>query len=124
MQFFRRVAQIARMVVVVVAAWGVSLAIFAVCCGTAELDLGGLRQPFGISELLLEEMNPHLIFAPVVMQMLDLLSEEPIFLIGRGLTILARWWPSLKGVSVPTTRGAGLVGAPKGRGASVPLRHL
>jgi hypothetical protein len=126
MQFFRRVAQIAH-VVVVVAAWGASPAVFTVRCGTAELDLGGLRQPFGISELLLgrhlslKEMNPHLIFAPVVTQTLDLLSEEPIFLIGGGLTISAGWWPGLKGVSTPTTRSAGLAGAPKGRGASVPL---
>jgi hypothetical protein len=95
-------AQIVRMVVIVVAAWGASPAVFVVCCGTAELDLGGLHQPFSISELSLEEMNPHLIFIPVVVQMLDLLSEEPIFLIGRGLTISARWWPDLKGVSTPT----------------------
>jgi hypothetical protein len=115
------------MVVVIVAAWGVSPAVFAVRCWTVELDLGGLRQPFGVSELSLgrhlsfEEMNPHLIFAPVVAQMLDLLLEEPIFLIGGGLTISAGWWPGLKGVSVPTTGGAGLTGVPKGRGASAPL---
>jgi hypothetical protein len=110
------------MVVIVVAAWGVSPAV--------ELKLGGLRQPFGISKLSLsrhlsfEEMNPHLIFAPVVMQMLDLLSEEPVFLIGGGLAVLAGWWPGLKGVSTPATGGAGLAGAPKGRGASVLLRRL
>jgi hypothetical protein len=118
------------MVIVVVMAWGASPAIFAVRCWTAELELGGLRQPFGVSELSLsrhlsfEEMNPHLVFAPVVMQTLDLLSEEPIFLIGGGLTVSAGWWPGLKGVSAPTTGGAGLTGVPKRRGASVPLRHL
>jgi hypothetical protein len=118
------------MVVIVVAAWGVSPAVFVVCCWAAELELGGLRQPFGVSELLLgrhlsfKEMNPHLIFAPIVTQTLDLLSEEPVFLIGGGLAVSAGWWPGLKGVSAPTTGGAGLVGAPKGRGASVPLRRL
>jgi hypothetical protein len=87
-------------------------------CG---VGFGWLGQPFGISELSLEEMNPHLIFMPVVAQMLDLLLEEPIFLIGGGLTISARWWPGLKGVSLPTTRSAGLTGVPEGRGASAPL---
>jgi hypothetical protein len=130
MRFFRRAAQITHMVVVIVAAWGASPAVFMVRCWTVELDLGSLCQPFGVSELLLrchlsfEEMNPHLIFMPIVTQMLGLLSEEPIFLIGRGLTISARWWPSLKGVSAPTTRGVGLAGAPKGRGASALLQHL
>jgi hypothetical protein len=106
-RFFRRAAQIACMVVVVVMAWGASPAVFTVCCWTVELELGGLRQPFGISELLLgchlsfEEMNPHLVFAPVVVQMLDLLSEEPIFLIGGGLTVSAGWWPGLKGFPCP-----------------------
>jgi hypothetical protein len=100
---------------------GASPAIFAVCCGTMELDLGGLRQPFGVSKLSLEEMNPHLIFMPVVAQTLDLLLEEPIFLIGGGLTISARWWPSLKGVSAPTTRSVGLVGVPEWGGTLVPL---
>jgi hypothetical protein len=129
-RFFRRTVQIAHMVVVVVAAWGVSLAVFAVHCGTTELDLGSLCQPFGVSELSLgrhlslEEMNPHLIFAPVVAQTLDLLSEEPIFLIGGGLTISDGWWPGLEGVSAPTTRGAGLAGAPKGRGALALLQRL
>jgi hypothetical protein len=118
------------MVVVVVTAWGASPAVFTVRCWTAELELGGLRQPFGISELSLgrhlsfEEMNPHLVFAPVVTQTLDLLSEEPIFLIGGGLTVSAGWWPGLKGVSAPTTGGAGLAGAPKWRGASAPLQRL
>jgi hypothetical protein len=130
MRLFRHVAQIACMVVVVVTAWGASLAVFAVRCWTVELDLGSLRQPFGVSELSLghhlsfEEMNLHLIFVPVFAQTLDLLSEEPIFLIGRGLTISAGWWPGLEGVSVPTTRGAGLAGVPKGRGASALLQHL
>jgi hypothetical protein len=41
-------------------------------------------------------MNPQLIFAPIVVQTLDLLSEKPIFLISRGLTISAGWWPGLK----------------------------
>jgi hypothetical protein len=95
-RFFHHAAQIACVVVVVVATWGASPAIFAVRCGTAELDLGSLHQPFGVSELSLEEMNPHLIFMPVVAQTLDLLLEERIFLIGRGLTISARWWPSLE----------------------------
>jgi hypothetical protein len=129
-RFFRRAAQIACMVVVVVTAWGASPAVFVVRCWTVELELGGLCQPFGVSELSLgchlsfEEMNPHLVFAPVVAQTLDLLSEELIFLIGGGLTVSAGWWPGLKGVSAPTTGGAGLAGAPKWRGASAPLRHL
>jgi hypothetical protein len=81
-----------------------------------------LCQPFSISELLLghhlsfEEMNPQLIFMPIIVQTLDLLSEKPIFLIGRGLTISARWWPGLKRISVPMTRGAGLAGVPEGGG--------
>jgi hypothetical protein len=82
MRFFRRTARIACMVVVVVMAWGASPAVFVVRCWTTELELGGLRQPFGVSELSLgrhlsfEEMNPHLVFAPVVVQTLDLLSHH------------------------------------------------
>jgi hypothetical protein len=46
------------------------------------VNLGGLHQPFGVSELLLgcklslEEVNPHLFLAPVLVQALDLLSEK------------------------------------------------
>jgi hypothetical protein len=59
MRFFRCAAQIARVVVIIVAAWGAFPAIFVVRCGTAELDLGSLRQPFGVSELLLSRHSIH-----------------------------------------------------------------
>jgi hypothetical protein len=47
-----------------------------------ELNLGGLCQPFGMSELSLshklslEEVHPHVVLAPVLAQALDLLSEK------------------------------------------------
>jgi hypothetical protein len=71
--------------------------------------------------LSFEEVNPQLIFMPIVVQVLVLLSEKSNFLLSRGLMVSARWWPGLKRVSVPVIRGAGLTGAPEGRGASPPL---
>jgi hypothetical protein len=80
-----------------------------------ELDLGGLHQPFGMPELLLshqlslEEVNPHLILASVLVQVLDLLSEEQIFLLCRRLVMSARWLPGLEKVPTSSVRGAGFL---------------
>jgi hypothetical protein len=84
-----------------------------------ELNLGGLHQPFSMSELSLgcklslEEINPHLILAPVLVQALDLLLEKQVFLLGRRLAALAKWLPGLEKFPVPSIRGAGFLGAPK-----------
>jgi hypothetical protein len=84
-----------------------------------ELNLGGLCQPFGMSELSLscqlslEEINPHLVLAPILTQALDLLSEKQVFLLCRRLAVLARWLPGLEKVPTPLIRGAGFLGAPK-----------
>jgi hypothetical protein len=81
----RHAVQVAHVVVIVVVARGMSLTVFMICWRTMELDLGGLCQPFGMPELLLgcqlslEEVNPHLVLASVLVQALDLLSEEQIF---------------------------------------------
>jgi hypothetical protein len=86
-----------------------------ICWRTVELDLGSLRQPFGVPELLLghqlslEEVNPHLILASVLAQALDLLSEEQIFLLCRRSAMSARWSPGLKKVPVSSVRGAGFL---------------
>jgi hypothetical protein len=82
---------------------------------TVELDLGGLCQPFGVPELSLgrqlslEEVNPHLVLASVLVQALDLLSEEQIFLLCRRLVMSARWLPGLKKVPVSSVRGVGFL---------------
>jgi hypothetical protein len=61
-----RVVRHAAQVTCVVAAQETSPTIFTIRWRTVELDLGGLRQPFGVPELLLgrqlslEEVNPHL----------------------------------------------------------------
>jgi hypothetical protein len=78
-----------------------------------ELDLGSLRQPFGMPELLLghqlslEEVNPHLVLASVLTQ--DLLSEEQVFLLRRRSVMSARWLPGLEKVPASSVRGAGLL---------------
>jgi hypothetical protein len=75
-------AQVVRIVIVVITAQGTSPAIFTICWRTVELNLSSLHQPFGMSELSLgcklslEEVNPHLVLAPVLMQVLDLLLEK------------------------------------------------
>jgi hypothetical protein len=80
-----------------------------------ELDLGGLRQPFGMPklslgrQLSLEEVNPHLILASILAQALDLLSEEQIFLLCRRSAMLARWLPGLEKVPASSVRGAGFL---------------
>jgi hypothetical protein len=80
-----------------------------------ELDLGGLRQPFSVPELSLgrqlslEEVNPHLVLASVLVQALDLLSEEQIFLLCRRLAMSARWLPGLEKVPASSVRGAGFL---------------
>jgi hypothetical protein len=72
-----------------------------------DLDLGSLHQPFSMSELScghqlsLEEVNPHLVMAPVLTQALDLLSEKQVFLLCRRLAVSARWLPGLKEVPHP-----------------------
>jgi hypothetical protein len=80
-----------------------------------ELNLGSLHQPFGVPELLLscqlslEEVNPHLILASILVQALDLLSEKQVFLLCRRSAMLARWLPGLEKVPMPSVRGAGLL---------------
>jgi hypothetical protein len=89
--------------------------VFTIRCRTVELDLGGLRQPFGVPELSLgrqlslEEVNPHLVLASVLTQALDLLLEEQVFLLCRRLAVSARWLPGLKKVPTSSVRGAGLL---------------
>jgi hypothetical protein len=84
-----------------------------------ELNLGGLCQPFSMSKLLLshelslEEIDPHLVLAPVLVQALDLLLEKQVFLLCRRLAVSARWLPGLKKFPVPSVRVVGLLGAPK-----------
>jgi hypothetical protein len=110
-----RAAQVARVVVVIVVARGMSPTVFTIHWRTVELDLGGLHQPFSMPELLLgcqlslEEVNPHLILASVLAQALDLLSEEQIFLLCRRSAMLARWLPGLEKVLVSLVRGAGFL---------------
>jgi hypothetical protein len=122
----RIVCHVAQVVCVVMAR-GTSLAIFTICWRTVELDLGGLCQPFSVSELLLscqlslEEVNPHLVLAPILVQALDLLLEKQVFLLCRRSVVLARWLPGLKKVPAPSVRGAGLLRAPKRRRASTLL---
>jgi hypothetical protein len=77
-----------------------SLTVFTIHWRTVELDLGSLRQPFGVPELSLEEVNPHLVLVSVLAQALDLLSEEQVFLLCRRLVRLTRWLPGLE--KVPT----------------------
>jgi hypothetical protein len=80
-----------------------------------ELDLGGLCQPFGMLELSLscqlslEDINPHLVQASVLVQALDFLSEEQIFLLCRRSVMSARWLPGLKKVPASSVRGAGFL---------------
>jgi hypothetical protein len=127
MRFVRHMAQVACIVVIVIAAWGMSPAIFTVCWRTVELNLGSLCQPFGVSELLLghklslEEVNPHLVLVPILAQALDLLSEKQVFLLGRRLVVSARWLPGLKKVPAPSVRGVEFLGVPKGQRASMLL---
>jgi hypothetical protein len=115
MRVVRCAAQVARVVVVVVAARGTSPAVFTIRWRTVELDLGSLRHPFGVPKLLLgcqlslEEVNPHLVLASVLAQVLDLLSEKQVFLLCRRSVISARWLPGLKKVPAPSVRGAGLL---------------
>jgi hypothetical protein len=91
------------------------------------LDLGGLRQPFGVPELSLgrqlslEETNPHLVLVSVLVQALDLLSEEQIFLLCRRSAMSARWLPGLEKVPTSSVRGAGLLQTPKQQRASMLL---
>jgi hypothetical protein len=79
------------------------------------LDLGGLCQPFGVPEfslsrqLSLEEVNPHLVLASVLLQVLDLLSEEQVFLLCRRSVMSARWLPGLEKVPASSVRGVGLL---------------
>jgi hypothetical protein len=79
------------------------------------LDLGGLHQPFGMPELSLgcqlslEEINPHLVLASVLMQALDLLWMEQIFLLCRRLAMSARWLPGLEKVPTSSVRGVGFL---------------
>jgi hypothetical protein len=80
-----------------------------------ELDLGGLCQPFSVPELSLshqlslEEINPHLVLASVLVQALDLLSEEQIFLLCRRSAMSARWLPGLEKVPASSVRGVGFL---------------
>jgi hypothetical protein len=105
----RCAAQVVHVVVVVVVARGTSPTVFTIRWRTVELDLGGLRQPFGVPELSLEEVNPHLILASVLTQALDLLSEEQIFLLCRRSVMSARWLPGLEKVPTSSVRGAGFL---------------
>jgi hypothetical protein len=104
-----------RVVIVVVAARGMSLTVFTIRWRTVELDLGGLCQPFGVPELSLshqlslEEVHPHLVLASILMQVLDLLSEEQIFLLCRRSAMSARWLPGLEKVPTSSVRGVGLL---------------
>jgi hypothetical protein len=81
-RFVRHAAQVVHIVVIVITSRGMSLAIFMVCWRAMELNLGGLHQPFGMSELLLghklslEEVNPHLVLVPILAQALDLFLEK------------------------------------------------
>jgi hypothetical protein len=115
MRVVRRAAQVARVVVIVVVARGTSPTVFTIRWRTMELDLGGLRQPFGVPELVLgrqlslEEVNPHLVLASVLMQALDLLSEEQIFLLCRRSAMSARWLLGLEKVPASLVRGAGFL---------------
>jgi hypothetical protein len=114
-----RTVQVMRIVVIVVVARGTSLAVFTIFWRTVELDLGGLRQPFGMPELSLgrqlslEEANPHLVLASILAQALDLLSEKQVFLLCRRSVVLARWLPGLEKVPAPSVRGVGLLRAPQ-----------
>jgi hypothetical protein len=107
--------QVACAVVVVVAARGTSPTVFTIRWRTVELDLGSLRQPFGVPELSLgcqlslEEVNPHLVLASVLAQVLDLLSEEQVFLLCRRSAMSARWLPGLEKVSTSSVRGVGFL---------------
>jgi hypothetical protein len=111
----RHAAQVAHVVVVIVAAQGTSPAVFMICWRTMELDLGGLRQPFSMPELSLghqlslEEVNPHLVLVSELTQALDLLSEKQVFLLCRRSAVSARWLPGLEKVPTPSVRGAGLL---------------
>jgi hypothetical protein len=108
-------AQVARVVVVIVTAQGTSPTVFTIRWRTMELDLGGLRQPFGVPklslgrQLSLEEINPHLVLVSVLVQALDLLSEEQIFLLCRRSAMSARWLPGLEKVPTSLVRGAGFL---------------
>jgi hypothetical protein len=107
--------QVMCVVVFVVMARGTSLAVFTIHWRTVELDLGSLHQPFSMPELLLscqlslEEVNPHLVLVSVLMQALDLLSEEQVFLLCRRSAMSARWLPGLEKVPTSSVRGAGLL---------------
>jgi hypothetical protein len=121
-RFICHVTQVTCIVVIVITAWGTSLAVFTVCWRIMELNLGSLHQPFGMSELSLghklslEEVNPHLVLAPVLVQVLDLLLEKQVSLLGRRLAVSARWLPGLRKVPAPLVRGAGFLGVPTGKG--------
>jgi hypothetical protein len=96
-----------HIVIIIVAARGMSLAIFTIHWRTMELDLGGLRQPFGMPklslgcQLSLEEVNPHLVLASILAQVLDLLSEKQVVLLCRRSAMSARWLPGLEKVPTP-----------------------
>jgi hypothetical protein len=115
MRVIHCVVQVARIVVVIVVARGTSPAVFMICWRIMELDLGGLHQPFSVPELSLghqlslEEVNPHLVLVSVLVQALDLLSEEQVFLLCRISVMLARWLPGLKKVPASLVSGAGLL---------------
>jgi hypothetical protein len=105
----RHAVQVTCIVIVVVAAQGMSPTVFMIRWRTVELDLGSLCQPFGMPELSLEEVNPHLVLVSVLAQVLDLLSEEQVFLLCRRSAMSARWLPGLKKVPASSVRGAGFL---------------
>jgi hypothetical protein len=109
MRKVRQESSVVRVVLVVVVARGMSPTVFMIRWRTMELDLGGLRQPFGMPELSLEEVNPHLVLASVLVQALDLLSEEQVFLLCRRSAMSARWLPGLKKVPTSLVRGVGFL---------------